>query len=102
MTDPATIEEYNARHRANLRFEGFGLEAISHLPCPFCAAPDFMVFKLLDSTSAFEAGATCGECGRSMRAVIRRGRDITMDIVQTGGPDPAPCMPKMRREGTRR
>lgn len=100
MTDPATLEEFNARANKNTRYTGQSPGNVtSHCPCPFCGAPDFMVFNVFDAEQVFEVGARCGECLRSMRANIKRKGDhsVVMEFVQTGGADPPPYLPKMRR-----
>jgi len=99
MSDPATVEEYRERAMENIRYTGHGPgETMAHTPCPFCSAPDFMVFRVIDADAALEAGGTCKQCGRSARAIIRRADCATsFEVVQTGGADPPAYLPKMRR-----
>jgi hypothetical protein len=100
MSDPISAAEYNERFQANVRVEGFGLEVTMHMPCPFCAAPDFMVYKVLSTEEAMKSGGSCKQCGRSAAALFDRTPDrIRFSIVQTGGPDqPAWMEPKMPRK----
>lgn len=98
MSQPTNADEFNARYNRNLHYENTGLQTTTHIPCPFCAAPDFMVFRVLRTTEAMELGGTCRECGRSSRSeVTRKPGEVSFEIVQTGGADPPDYMPKMRR-----
>jgi hypothetical protein len=100
MPDPASLGEYLERFRANERLFGHGVETGVAIPCPFCAAPDFLRYKVLEVREALEIGATCQACGRSARAqfVDSLAPSISFEIVQTGGPDqPAWLRPQMRR-----
>jgi hypothetical protein len=91
MADPQSSEEYNARFQASRRMSGYGLDTTVHLPCPFCAAPDWLVHRVIDTEAAMSEGATCQECGRSARAIINtQNGNKTFEIVQTGGFDPPP------------
>ncbi len=96
--EPTSIEEYNTRYHAGLRVSGFGMETTTHYPCPFCAAPDVMAASVLDTRTAMEAGATCGECGRSFRARFTdTDSAVSFSIVQTGGAEPPPWLPPIPR-----
>ena len=93
------LEEYQERVQENTKTTGYGFETTQHVPCPFCAAPEFMVFKVMDAEEAMNAGATCGECGRSARMpVTRTPGTMWFEMVQTGGPDqPEWLYPKIKR-----
>ncbi len=98
--EPQNADEYLKRFSANHRIWGHGIGNVwQSFPCPFCAAPDFMVFELLQAEEIFARGATCRECDRSAKAIITNmpnGKSIEM--VQTGGPDqPAWLNPQIRR-----
>ena len=98
-TPPTSLSEYNRRFALNQKIEGFGVVGIeTHYPCPFCAAPGFMVARLLETEKVMADGATCKECGRSSRAIFQHMNGGTQfEIVQTGGPDqPEWLQPKMR------
>lgn len=98
MADPATLEEYQRLFVERTRYEGNGFDTTAISPCPFCCAAEHMRVRVLDSEAAFEKGASCVECGRSWRAVMDRSTGgLSFEIVQTGGPDPAPYLPPMRR-----
>jgi len=97
---PQNAQEYTRRFNLNQRIEGYGLGNVHiHMPCPFCAAPDFIVYEMLEVETAMGVGATCKECERSAKALITAiagGKSI--EIVQTGGDDPPDWLtPKMRR-----
>lgn len=96
---PSNKEEFLQRFNENQKLSGFGLETTMHVPCPFCAAPDFMVYKIIDSAAAMARGGTCNVCDRSMKAIFDRKPGVTsFTIVQTGGPDqPEWLEPKIPR-----
>ncbi len=95
-----TKEEYEARFKANEKVEGHGIVGMTvHVPCMFCAAPDFFVYTLPTMERVMAEGATCKECGRGARAVIVKTPSCTqMSFVQTGGDDPPDYIPWIRRE----
>ena len=96
MSEPASRDEYLDRLKANAVITGFGLDTTMHMPCPFCAAPDFLVYGIFAAESALAKGAACGECGRSAKAIFLQ--EGPGEVVQTGGPDaPEWLTPKMRR-----
>lgn len=107
MSAPTTSEEYTARFSLNMRTSGCGVRGVTqHFPCPFCAAPDWYVVKIIDFGpppnvyGATEAGPfTCAECGRSGKFIHnRQPGSVTSEFVQTGGDDPPPFMtPPPRR-----
>jgi bacterioferritin-associated ferredoxin len=99
MNEPKNIDEYNKRSQLSHRVTGFGLDTTVHTACPFCAAPDWMHHKIMDTETAMARGATCAECGRSARAIISHSNGgVSFEIVQTGGRDqPEWLEPKMRR-----
>jgi hypothetical protein len=71
-----------------------------HVPCPFCAAPEFVVCAIVGGAErAFEKGATCRECGRGCRAIFQRSPgSLGFEFVQTGGDEPPDWLtPQMRR-----
>ena len=96
---PRNNDELAVRINLNQQVTGFGFDTTMHMPCPFCGAPDFMVFKVIDTLEASKQGGTCKECKRSMKTIvtsIRGGRN--MEFVQSAGPDqPDWLSPKMRR-----
>lgn len=98
--EPKNAAEYLARFQHNQKIEGFGIGNVNiHMPCPFCAAPDFLVYELLQCEEPMAKGATCKECGRGAKALYTLfSRRQVLEIVQTGGPDaPEWLVPKMRR-----
>lgn len=100
MTEPATLDEFNDRIKQNTRYSGTSPGGVLvHLPCPFCATADFMVFNVLATIEAFANDNTCRECGRSLKAVVvEDGHGVTtMTFLQTGGAEPPSYLPKMPR-----
>ncbi len=100
MGEPKSMAEYAERFHANQTITGFGLETTMHLPCPFCAAPDFMVYRVIDAESAMVEGATCSECkrGAAIEFSVNTPSNKQFELVQTSGdPQPDWLEPKMRR-----
>lgn len=103
MPDPTTLDELNARIQANMRIEGYGLETRTVLTCPFCGAPDWMVYPItagLNDYADLAVPHTCKACQRSAKLVTKRlDGGVSQELVQTGGPEPpAFFKPKPRRE----
>jgi len=103
MTIPKNRYEYLARFAANQKITGFGSEVKTHFPCPFCAAPDWMIHPITDGLAGYpviRAIHHCGECGRSARVNLQNdGAGISFEFVQTGGDDqPDWLQPQMRRD----
>lgn len=98
---PTSLDEYHRRFKANTEVSGYGIEGVTqHIPCPFCAAKDWLVVRILDFQQDHEA--TCGECGRTAKITLtRNGGSTMMSVAQTGGPDQPdwlqPAMPDARR-----
>lgn len=98
MTEPQSKLAFEARFHENERIEGYGSDTTMIVPCPFCAAPDFMRWKILQMEETLSAGATCAECGRSCKGIFEHRRDsVHFEMVQTGGSEPAEWIPRMRR-----
>jgi hypothetical protein len=99
MAEPASFDEYNSRFHANQKYSGFGLDTTIHMPCGFCGSPDFMVAKVIDTESVMKRGATCKECGRSLKAIFTHhpAGGKSFEFVQTGGPDAPAWLPPIRR-----
>lgn len=98
MSLPTNKEEYLARFHENMRIEGYGFDVSSVTPCPWCAAPGFMVLHPAWGVVAgddrpnideqMETEQTCPECGRSGRNIVTRtAGGVTAEFVQTGGED---------------
>jgi hypothetical protein len=92
---PTSIDEYNKRFMANMEVSGQGIEGVTqHMPCPFCAAKDWLVVRVIDFGAEHEE--TCDECGRTAKITFTDdGRSRTMSTVQTGGPDQPEWLPAM-------
>lgn len=100
LRPPTSMAEYERRFSLNMEITGYGIGNVyMHMPCPFCAAKDFIVYELLDAEKALAAGARCKECARHAKALIARDASgVQFEIVQThGDPQPDWLVPKMRR-----
>lgn len=99
MSEPKDYQEYLDRFSVNNGYEGFGFDTKMRMPCPFCAAPDWLHVLILDAEKHYAKGATCKECGRSARAIFTHAPgSTTFEFVQTAGPDQPDWLPqKMRR-----
>lgn len=101
--DPENFETYNALMCQRATVSGFGIDGVTqHFPCPFCAAEDWLVVKLIDFAQDHEE--TCSACGRSARLVYSKTPDSSsMQVVQTGGDDPpewlVPAPPRQGASG---
>lgn len=99
MAQPQSKREYEERFAQNMSMSGYGLDVTQHMPCPFCAAPDFMTYRVADMQAVTTKGAECKECGRGMKTVFERnGQLTTMRMIQTKGAPPPPWVPEMERE----
>lgn len=99
MADCENMDAFNAKFKKNMKIDGFGLDVMLHVPCPFCADPDALVHKVIDTVSAYEKGARCKGCGRGFRGIFTQHRGgTTFLIVQTAGDDPPAWLPRMPRE----
>lgn len=100
MAEPLSAQAYIEKFHANQKIEGFGIDKVTiHVPCPFCAEPDFMLYTILEVEKALEAGATCKHCNRGSKAIIHRENGgMSFEMVQTCGDEPSDWLvPKMRR-----
>lgn len=91
MSDtPKTGQEFTERFVANQHISGHGLTGTTmHLPCPFCAAPDFMVFLVVNTEEELQEEHACSECKRSGRNIITiSATQKAIEFVQTDGPPP--------------
>jgi len=94
-----SMEKYAAKYEENTRIEGFGEETAVIAPCPFCAEPGWLRYKILETEKQLAQGAECRMCGRGAKVVFTGTRDaIRMEFVQTAGDDPPAWFThKMRR-----
>lgn len=99
-TPPKDALEYQQMFTDNMRIDGGGLDTTVHAPCPFCAAPDFQVYKLLECKDVITNDHTCTECKRTAR--VEFSVDVperqVFELVQVGGDDqPDWLTPPFRR-----
>lgn len=99
MTAPRNLEEYLARSHKNSRVEGHGLGNVwMHMPCPFCAAPDFLKYELQDMHAQIQKEHVCVECKRGMKAIVSIETDgHSIRFFQTVGADLEEWMLRMPR-----
>jgi hypothetical protein len=104
---PTTKEEFDIRFAANAYADPDGsMECAFHIPCPFCAAPDFVVAKLLEFNMITSMARTCRECDRGVKLVLKpvhhpkTGNLIgeSYQFLQTHGEDPPSWAPMKRVE----
>lgn len=98
---PTNIDEYMRAFTDNSKVKGFGFDTTMHTPCPFCAAPDFHVFKITQTEQELDKERVCTQCGRGMTVVTSTsdsGSSKRFSFYQTSGPDqPEWLEPKMPR-----
>lgn len=99
MSEPQSAEEYVALFSKNQKLTGYGMDVTCHAPCGFCAAPDWLVYKILETEEKMQEGATCSNCQRTGKFIfiVDEPNRKQFQFVQTGGP-PAPdwLVPKPR------
>jgi hypothetical protein len=90
LSEPASMAEHSAKTIANSVVTGWGIDGVTnHTPCPFCAEPEWLVFRVIDTEEAIKRDTICQHCGRSAKALVRRDTSgVSFEIVQTGGADP--------------
>lgn len=89
-TAPTNMDDYNKMFMENAKVTGYGIaEVTQHIPCPFCAAPDYFVILVVNAHAELAEEKTCSECGRSGKNLIKRSANSSaFEFVQTGGDDP--------------
>lgn len=88
---PLTPREYEERTRQNIEYFGHGVNAGAHIPCPFCGAPRFMSYRIIECMAEMQKEHICTECSRGARTIITTSPDgltTGLEIVQTCGDDP--------------
>lgn len=98
-TGPVSKAEYDERFYKNNFVSGLGLKTTVHMPCPFCAAPDWAVFPVIDTEEVMRGPAhTCKECGRSAKFEFTQAEGAkSFELVQTGGDVPPSWLSPPRR-----
>jgi hypothetical protein len=98
LPPPESKLEYEERLTHNTDLSGFGFDTSVHMPCPFCAAPDFLIYKVLEVASAFQQDTTCAHCKRTVRGALHTTPNTaTMRLFQVAGDDPPPWAPPIPR-----
>lgn len=100
IAEPANFNEYLTRFHENSTIFGRGLDTGMEMPCPFCAAPHFMRYRIVDTREVLKKGAVCGVCLRGARCIFQTSTcsATLFELVQTSGPDaPDWLVPAPRR-----
>ena len=93
-----TKQEYEAKFHANQKVTGFGLEVTMHMPCPACAEPDFVSYKILEMKKVLTESVICKHCGFGSKAIFNHDNGgVSFEFVQTAGGDLPDYLPPMRR-----
>lgn len=89
MDKPNSIEELNRRIQQNQYVTGFGVGNVhQHMSCPFCGAPEFCTFEILEMKTVLGRDNVCAECERGVIAKFSEEENsIEMRLFQTRGPD---------------
>ncbi len=115
MGPPTCLEEHSARYDRNKSVTWAGPDnqvATVHVPCPWCAAADFVVIDVhpgeyaRDLIDGLGAHHTCVECRRGGRFLITHANPATgtyhYEVAQTlGDPPPAWLLPSPDHEWAR-
>jgi len=102
---PTTYQEFHDRYKSNERIENEGTpQAVVHMPCMFCGAPDFFVLRALQVQEDLSKGTKCVECGRSVVVVFGPPKGIaesvSYEVFQYAGDDPPEYLPSKPRRVT--
>ena len=99
LEQPKTKEDYDKKYHDNMKITGFGLETGMELPCPFCAAPGFMTYKILHVEEEMKKEHICQACNRGVAAIFTHfNGGKSFEFVQTCGADSeVDYLPIMRR-----
>jgi len=91
--------EFEAKFQANTKYSGFGMATTLHVPCAFCAEPDFMVYKILEVDEAVKKGAVCKSCLRGLKAIfhVDTPGNKQFEMVQFCGPEAPRFLTPIRR-----
>jgi hypothetical protein len=87
VSEPTNYPEYAALYEKNSTVTGFGEFVIHHMPCPFCAAPNFMAIEVFHHGNIL--GPTqCDNCKRSAKVIYEHFTNgSAVRLYQTNGPD---------------
>lgn len=91
MSDPKDLDEYNERCAGNMEIDGYGMDVVTHFPCPGCGAPGWMdmpIVAAMDDYASIKEPSTCNACGRVFRIDVQESGDLTsMQYVLVSGDD---------------
>lgn len=88
MPEPTSMEEYQQLYLENTRTSGSGILGLTqHFACPICAAPEWLVVKVIDFQQ--DHISTCEACHRTVQLQFERTESgMGMQAVMTDGPEP--------------
>lgn len=96
-TMPTSVDEYNILFKQSYHLEGSGSLTRVHFPCYLCAAPDFLVCRLLDLQDEMQGEHKCLACQRTVQAIVTEHLGArTVRLILVDGPEAAPWMPLER------
>jgi hypothetical protein len=100
VSECTSQQQYTEKFFRNQFISGIGFGVEMHVPCPFCAEPDWLVHKIVDTREAYSAGAVCKHCDRGCRALFKRdaGGGVSWEFVQTSGRAAPSFVLPMRRD----
>jgi len=91
-------EAYEKKFAENQKITGYGMDVTIHMPCPFCAAAEWMVFKILEQEEVSSREHVCSACSRGAKMIYKHKEEgISFEVVQTRGDDGPDFLPPMRR-----
>lgn len=96
---PQELKAFDEKFNKNTKLSGMGLETTMHLPCAFCAEPDYMIYRIIDTDTVMKEGAICKACKRGMKAIfhVNTPTEKRFEFVQFCGPDAPRFLPPIRR-----
>ena len=96
---PQTKEEFERLFHQNQNITGFGIETTMHMPCPFCAAADWNVFRVIDSQEALAKRSHCSTCKRTVQGnIVRTPNEVSFGMTLVEGDDPPSWSPMQRAD----
>lgn len=97
VNEPRSEVEFLLRYADNHSTEGeltaAGVRVVSRIPCPFCAAPNFLVYTLADVLLRTLEECICSECGRGAKFYADdEVNGLYFRPIQSRGPNPPEWM----------
>lgn len=98
-TAASELAKFTEKFNANTKYSGFRLQTTIHMPCGFCAEPDFLVAKILDVDVEMKKANICKNCGRGLKTIFKVDKpgEKVFEMVQFCGPNGPKFLPPIRR-----